>query len=105
MTCEVEPQQLGWKQPPRTRRKAAPPQRPSLLQMMSQLILAIETIDTSTIAANDMAVVDVLGSEVLLIVASKIAGALEDAGADVAGVEDGCWGGEGSSWGYDVGDV
>lgn len=70
--------------------------------MMSQLVLAIEAIGTNTVAADDMAVVDVLGGKVLFVVTSKVSGTLEGVGADVAGVEGWCCV-VGSDWCYGVG--
>jgi hypothetical protein len=62
----------------------------SLSQMIGQLVSAIESIHTGTIAARDMAIMDVLGSEVLPVVASQVSSPIEDARADFAGITDGC---------------
>jgi len=70
----------------------------SLSQMTGQLVSAIESIHAGTIAAGDMAIVDVLGSEVLSVVASQVSSAIEDAWTDVAGVTDRCGSIGGEVW-------
>jgi hypothetical protein len=57
-----------------------------LSQMIGQLVSAIESIHAGTIAARDMAIMDVLRSEVLPVVAPQVSSAIEDAWAEVAGV-------------------
>jgi hypothetical protein len=61
----------------------------SLLQMIDQLVTAIESIHTSTVAARDMAIMNVLGSEVLPVVTPQVSSALEDAWTEVAGMKEG----------------
>jgi hypothetical protein len=63
----------------------------SLSQMIGQLISAIKAIHAGTIEAGDMAIVDVLGGEVLPVVAPQVSSAIEDSWAEVAGMAEGCW--------------
>jgi non-ribosomal peptide synthetase component E (peptide arylation enzyme) len=58
--------------------------------MIGQFVSAIESIDAGTIAAGDMAIVNVLGSEVLPVVASQVSSAIENSWAKVAGMAEGC---------------
>jgi hypothetical protein len=75
----------------------------SLSQMIGQLVSAIESIHASAIAAGDMAIVNVLGSEVLPVVAPQVSSAIEDTWAEVAGVAERYYSSGGSVW-YCIGD-
>jgi len=70
----------------------------SLSQVIGQLVSAIKSIHAGTIAAGDMAIVNVLRSEVLPVVAPQVSSTIEDAWAEVAGVAKGCRSAGGNVW-------
>jgi hypothetical protein len=70
----------------------------SLSQMIGQLVSAIKSIHVGTIAARDMAIVNVLRSEVLPVVASQVSSTIEDAWTEVAGVAEECCCAGGNVW-------